>query len=755
MGKDTAKSKKRSEAFLSALKRVKGFLTLSEKVKIMYEVKQVEEAELSEWAKTRIEKLRALCTPYKVDTPCKKCGEVLYYVRKGRGHNGCIRCHDESGVNTILTPIEGGQEDGNGVKLRPRLRPKDGCKDCGDVWILDQNAYGVRAGYCRGCAVAAIPEKEKSLAINKITTVINKVMYSAMHSSVLRAGTVEVLPRNVGEWYALKALIERLTLMNQQERKMSTGVRWELGHLYPAAGADLSDTKRGVCRVENLHIIESRRNRAEGNAAPDEWLPVQVVEYDRFNAILRSWEASAALKARKAAIMGKMTPEQKEKYDNKIKAFDEQHKELTQDLLKGEQHKLESLLNTILIPSFADYLADLSVSLERSEITSHKKIEAYLQSGQTDADYVTVDDKLLLIGCFTDKNARLRAVVQTLQRIEDGHDKAATEPDYNEDDWYTLKRAAVLWGIDALKQTKINLIGFSHPLLKDVRGELWGVSVASNGDNYLCVWDEQEPEALEDDSKPFDSNEWGAWEAQRKQVKKYEAVRGKGWQNCVEVFLYEREKDRQAKQEARERREALLKAEAEAKATEERRAIVRAVESVREYMSKLHTLAEDRLNQWRIALAGGLRYYESEYTESTPKAWFEQELTGRHQRKFIVDVEAVERSLADCVDFLSQEHTEREKTERRARLICSLSTENKAELELRLTEPFGGGDWLNSYDRSRLQQREQHYQQQEAEQREAKQKADAEKVRRQEKRAFMNSPEGQAWLQRKKQETTY
>ncbi|MCS5736946.1 hypothetical protein, partial [Herbiconiux daphne] len=183
---------------------------------------------LSEWANTRIIKLTEANTPFKVGEVCRKCGEQLYYVRENRTHNGCIRCADDKDTNTILTPLEGGVVDGMGVRLRPRQRPKAGCKTCGCQWILDQNAYGQKAGYCHQCAVEAVPEREKSKAIYSLSVLVNRAMYSVMHSSVMRSGTDKVLPRNAAEWYALKELVERLTLMNEQERMMRTGIRWEL-----------------------------------------------------------------------------------------------------------------------------------------------------------------------------------------------------------------------------------------------------------------------------------------------------------------------------------------------------------------------------------------------------------------------------------------------------------------------------------------------------------------------------------------------
>lgn len=694
------------------------------------------ELAFSEWANARIEKLTSAKTPFAVGEPCRKCGESLYYVREGRSDNGCIRCHEDKSTNTILTPIEGAITDGNGVKLRPRLRPKAGCKVCGGQWILDQNAYGQKAGYCHQCALDAVPEREKSKAINKLGVVVNKAFYSVMHSSVMRSGTDAVLPRNAAEWYSLKDLVERLTLMNEQEKLMNTGIRWELAHIYPAAGASEGDVNRGVCRIENLSIIESRRNRAEGNDRPEEWQAVQVITFDRLQAILKNQEASAALKARKAAIVGVMTKQQKADFDTKIKASDEKHRELTADLVKSESHQLELLLNTILTPSFADYLQQMSHRLEALEYKTSRLIDGLIASGRAEETFIQINERRLLVSSFMGFDARLRVVVQTLQRIEDAHEAAEQEPDYNEGDWYTLTKAAVLWSEEALKNQRVQLVGFSHPLLKNAAGELWGISIASDGKQYLCVW-EDEPE--DNDSLPFDSREWEGWQ----QRKKITAAIDDGWQRCVDVFTYERESQRKARAAAKAKRDAA-----------EQAAIQIVYDAVSTRLVELVALVEKSQADWTAALNKALQYYESEHTEQTPKAFFISELTEQHADKYQVDEVQNSAAIAACQEFLQWQHVTAKAAKQAAHEALSLPAGGgEYGQSLMLMQPFGGV-WLNAADRAKAQQQQEAHQRAEIE-RSKQRAADAHtKEDKARKAAFMKSADGQRWLRERQQQGT-
>ncbi|EFS5026345.1 hypothetical protein HXQ30_004365 [Salmonella enterica] len=691
------------------------------------------EKHLSEWANARIIKLEEASTPFIVGEPCRKCGEQLYYTREDRSHNGCIRCHDEKPTNTILTPIEGSVVDGMGVKLRPRQRPKAGCKVCGGQWILDQNAYGQKAGYCHQCAVDAVPEREKSKAMRTLAVEVNRAMYSVMHSSVMRSGTDKVLPRNAAEWYALKDLVEKLTLMNEQERMMRTGIRWELGHIYPAGGAGFGDPYRGVCRVENLAIIESRRNRSEGNQRPDEWLPVQVIPYNELQAILKNHEASRALKARKEAIIGRMTPEQKDDFDNKIKALNDKQRELTKDFLKGESHQLDKLLNTILTPAFADYLQEMADKLEIYEYRTSKTIDGLIQSGQAEESFIQHREKRLMVSSFIDGNARLRVVVQTLQRIEDAHEAAADKTGYDESQWYTLEKAAVLWAQDVMKAERVNVVGFSHPLLKDAVGELWGVSVASNGEQYLCVWEdepEQEPATTADGEKPFKSEQWEGWEQRKKLV----SVVGDGWQKCVDVFTYERAKEKAAREAAR--------------ATQERQK-AQAIQMQHDRVSALlvacQTLEQRYTEDKARLMREAMNYYQSEFSTATPSSFFMSEFSAMLD-KYQVNPEQVDQVIAACQDYFSWQYDTPEAAQKAAGEVLSLPNGvMPLPQTLRLVEPFGGDVWLNAADRAERQTRLIVHQRAEAERSRAAEARNAEKK----KGGWLNTPEGQAWRAKK------
>ncbi|EAM3083590.1 hypothetical protein DM759_25350 [Salmonella enterica] len=609
---------------------------------------------------------------------------------------------------------------------------------CGGQWLLDQNAYGQNAGYCHGCAVAAVPEREKSKAMHTLSVQVNRAMYSVMHSSVMRSGTDKVLPRNAAEWYALKDLVEKLTLMNEQERMMRTGIRWELGHIYPASGAGYGDVYRGVCRVENLSIIESRRNREEGNQRPDEWLPVQVIPYNELQAILKNHEASRALKARKEAIIGRMTPEQKDNFDKKIKALDDKQRELTRNILSSESHQLELLLNSILTPYFSDYLQEMANKLEVLEYRTSKTIDGLIQSGRAEESFIQHREKRLMVSSFIDGNARLRVVVQTLQRIEDAHEAAAEAAGYEESEWYTLEKAAVLWAQEVMKAERVQVMGFSHPLLKNMNGHLWGVSVASNGEQYLCVWeDEPEPESTitADGEKPFDSNEWEGWEQRKKLV----SVVGDGWQRCVDVFLYERAKDKAAREAARATQER-----------EKAQAIQRQHDKVLALLVDCQTLKQRYAEDKARLMQEALNYYQSEFSTTTPRSFFISELSTMLD-EYQVDSEQVDRVIDACQEYLSWQYDTPESAQKAAGEVVGLSVGYPAlPVSLRIVEPFGGGVWLNTADRAEQRRRMEAHQRAEAERAKAAESRNAEKVEREKKAAFMKSPAGQAWLAQKK-----
>lgn len=694
----------------------------------------------SEWANARIEKLEQAGTPFVVGEPCVKCGEQLYYTREGRTQNGCIRCHDDKPTNTILTPVEGEHTDGNGVKVKPRKRPKDGCGKCGSQWILIQNAYGQKAGYCHGCAVDALSEKEKTKAVRTFKTLVNRHLYNALHSSVRRSEVSEVLPRTLAEHYELVDLVERLTLMNAQEQMIKTGIRWELGHIYPAAGFGGDDPYRGVCRVENLSIIESRRNRDEGNGRPEEWTAAQIIPYTQFRAIRTSKEASEAIRTYKERVFGEMTPTQRASWEKKQREADDKHRELTKDLLSGEAHQLELLLNTILTPTFAQTLEEMSQRLEHLEYKTAKQIDGLIASGRAKESFIEHRDKLLRVSSFMGRDARLRVVVQTLQRIEDAHQNASELGDYEPEAWDGLLRGAVLWAHDMLSKVRTEIRGFTHPLLERfVGGELWGVKTTADGEQYLCIWEEWQPvdfpSETDNDARPFYSEHEQTWQ-QRVELL---SVKGDGWHRCIDRFTYERNKEKAA----REARQAERKAANDAKLQKAQLLLV-------ERVAELEAVRENTRSKLDAVKAEAHAYYESEYTPQTPQSFFEAAFCNELSA-YKLDEKTWQDAIDAAQEALSWTTPDGDTALRDAHKVCAMPTGAKHWFgELRLSEPFGGGRWLNRAEREAESRKAERWKAYADEGKEAKAQKQRLMEERQKKAAFMRSPEGQEWLRKRK-----
>ncbi|MEB6381676.1 hypothetical protein MXM41_22545, partial [Leclercia adecarboxylata] len=226
--------------------------------------------------------------------PCDKCRHpeaIYFYQREGRTHNGCLWCRhiEETSSGSLEVVPYLGEVDENGVGL---VMGKRRCK-CGNKMKLAVNAYGTNAGKCSECARQAWEAKEYGKEFKRVNRSVSAKVHKFVVSSIERSGYVEVAPRSFSEFIELRELAYRCEVMNQRERALDTGIKWELGHKFPAL---VAGELRGKATAENIHIIQMEQNRATGNAEPEQWTIKQVVNITQCRAIQRSYEASQAWK---------------------------------------------------------------------------------------------------------------------------------------------------------------------------------------------------------------------------------------------------------------------------------------------------------------------------------------------------------------------------------------------------------------------------------------------------------------------------
>ncbi|MCS5737002.1 hypothetical protein, partial [Herbiconiux daphne] len=159
--------------------------------------------------------------------------------------------------------------------------------------------------------------------------------------------------------------------------------------------------------------------------------------------------------------------------------------------------------------------------------------------------------------------------------------------------------------------------------------------------------------------------------------KKLVSVTGDGWQKCVDIFTYERAKDKAAREAARAAAEA-----------ERVKGIQRQHDNVSSLLVAAQAAetqcAEDKAELIREALS----YYQSEYSEATPRAFFAAELEAMIE-KFQVKTELVDRVIEACQSYFSWQYDTVEAAQKAASEVLSLPTGTPSlPFKLRLMEPL-------------------------------------------------------------------
>lgn len=188
------------------------------------------------------EQARANGTAILEGEPCPKCREpdaIFFYARpkeQGAGvrPNGCLWCrHLDAKSATpnqeVLTSAEMVDDNGNAI-YEGRA-----CKVCGGKTRLKETAYGTKnKGACLACAIHQQAEREHGKEIKRVNRAVSQKVHKFIVQSIERSGVVEVAPRTQQEFFELRELVYRCQVMNEQERALNTGIRWELGHKFPA-----------------------------------------------------------------------------------------------------------------------------------------------------------------------------------------------------------------------------------------------------------------------------------------------------------------------------------------------------------------------------------------------------------------------------------------------------------------------------------------------------------------------------------------
>ncbi|ELW7932823.1 hypothetical protein QMH64_004704 [Salmonella enterica] len=531
------------------------------------------------------EQARAKGTAILTGEPCTKCREpeaVYFYARpkdsgEGLRANGCLWCrHIESRLGAIANsnfPTPATMADDNGTPIYEGRA----CKVCRSKVRLGVHAYGSKQGTCRACAIHQQQEKEHGKQIKRASQRATAKLHKFVIQSVERSGFVEVAPRSLVEYLELKDLVHRCELMNQREQALNTGIRWELGHRYPA---QVAGELRGKATADNVYLCQYEQNRADGNALPEHWTQKQVVSIAGCRAVQNSQQAAKAWIERRTWDK-KLTPaEKKARTIAERKAWDdhaERVKKIAADAV-GVMEFFAATANSNFL-TFEAMRQQVETRWNKTTLQMDRVITAAIQSGRTDAKYAEVREQRLTADAFCGANSRLWLVVMTFQQLADAIE-IITETDKSiqtAEQVETVKRCAVLWAIDVLNNPGVLVMGFTHPLLSAIgKAWTWGTREdEATGKEWLCVW--QNPTA--DELTGFDGEQPPASELNpaltvNSNFPTPEPVHdyGEGWQSTATAYLYEQRKEK-ARREAREQRQREQEAAAERQRTEEAAAL--------------------------------------------------------------------------------------------------------------------------------------------------------------------------------------
>ncbi|EBI3634336.1 hypothetical protein D0024_24730 [Salmonella enterica] len=368
---------------------------------------------------------------------------------------------------------------------------KSGC-NCKEHLAI--NAYGAKAGKCYACAVAARSEKGATLQISRLRQQVKKACNQFVIQSIEQAGTVDVAPENLSEYYLVRALIEERDRLNLIAE---AGVVWEIGHKFPASGGGTE--YRGKATVNNLALIRKELNRSIGDNLPLNWSVNQVVWVgDAFTLEISNAEAATAWRNR----MG---------WDSATS--DEKSQQKARETAENDKHKAEltNLAKCIVkIPGMAisagDEWAALVAKVERRIEAIDRKQRAIIKNA------LRRGESIYQAGGLTEEalhglNARYRIIYNTLNQLVDVINKI--DAGFNNDPFdemsdaaernisycrflsetALIKRAFLMWAEDCFRNPTRSVQGFTHPYLDQVpQAKVWGTKQGEDGRLWFCGW---------------------------------------------------------------------------------------------------------------------------------------------------------------------------------------------------------------------------------------------------------------------------
>lgn len=496
---------------------------------------------MTDYEKQAVEKALSNGTEVMEAKACKVCGCTHYYVRHDAGYprkNGCIVCKAVKAEAKMRKTMMV-DENGVGVYLGKA------CSVCGGYTRLSDAAYGAKKGACRECALEKQITKEYGKEFARLQRKSNHHTHNFLVGSIERSGTVLVAPQNRQQFYEVLDLIYRCDLMNEREKVLETGIRWEVGHKYPACVA--GEMLVGKATVENLYIVESRQNKIDGNLVPDEWETCQVVSIQDCRKIATSYEAAKAWKEHKAQWEKTATKADRAARDAAEKEVNTKHRALVSSLVSHVSDSLMAFFEDDYLPTFETMHKAVNAQWVKFSLHTHQSIESCIKAG-IKREYKMVRGQRVEMEAFVEGNARLSLINQTFDQLADAEsilkemmmrgqavDMVALSQ---------VKRFAVEWAEDVLRRPKNVVMGFAHPLL-DVLGDwkVWGTKKGEDGLQHLCPW--RKP-SLEGGLTPFDempdldlvNKVLLSAEYREPVMSEFEAVK---WENTSDIWLYERQ----------------------------------------------------------------------------------------------------------------------------------------------------------------------------------------------------------------------
>ncbi|ELS1356458.1 hypothetical protein R4852_004713 [Salmonella enterica] len=674
--------------------------------------------------------------------PCQKClklgvqNPVYFYpdIGKSKRRGRCFSCYHIEKNKPTSQPTEF-IEMPNGDKVFEGRQ----CSKCQTkLHVFDDETakrLGLTGSRKRGCYKCALMKQDaaKPVAARRdFLEDVKKSVWKFNIRSVEQSGYVEVVARDAAERAQIKQLLATAMMMNRHAEIAGLTDRYEVDHIYPAAGkAD----KRGMTNIDNLRIIRSIDNRSKKDSIPVKYQDSQVLDIHGLRKIAGYMAASEALKRwiDEGEQCSDYTPERKAVYTRR------------QAALKAEIEEIESRLGDDFCravyaavdeqnTSLFDVLTVAQNKLKRFKINGNKKlVENYRRRLELHGNrgFVKVEKPDLADMAFINGGAVLWAVEATLSNVLDGitilMERGVTEAEQRMIDAITYD--CIGWAIDAMESRKAEVMPFISPLL-GVFGEKIFAVKQRGGDFCLTVYANdvkgRTQKMLDDGAlKPFDNDPTG------------EQILSAGDADVLErMSLFDNETLSIQRQ-----KEAAANARAEA------------IQSIQKKAGELHKAAGDVLGlldkEWCRLVDEFQANYLDGAADAEERAEIMRVFTENRKPPFDREAEKQREFMAMCREFI--------------RVPFSDPREAKECYQtLAMKQPPAYIPSIAQDDRP-LTLEEQERQKQELERRrviDARwQKADAEKAERrkaeqaerQKKAAWLRSPAGQKWLSERNQ----